>query len=186
MKFFLGVITTVVVIGLGVVIYPRFGFLSFNADEQPSATESKLAMDAMDASIKRRAPALRNPVEPTEANLLEAMKLFKTNCALCHGDPGAPERVMGKSFYPPAPQFLKDPPDMPPNHNFYLIKHGIAWTGMPAWGRTLSDDQIWKLTTFLAQMDKLPPAVDQEWKMGATAEVGTTGKGSGDMKMKMP
>src|SRR5579864_3889936 len=181
MKFFLGVITTLVVMALGVVIYPRFGFLSFNADEQPSATESKLAMDAMDASIKRRAPGMMNPVQPTEANLLEAMKLFKTNCALCHGDPSAPEKVLGKSFYPPAPQFLKDSPDMPPNHNFYLIKHGIAWTGMPAWGRTLSDDQIWKLTSFLEQMDKLPPAVDQQWKMGATA--GSSEKAGGGMKM---
>jgi mono/diheme cytochrome c family protein len=183
MKFFLGVITTLVLIALGLAIFPRLGFLSFNADEQPSATESKLAMDAMDASIKRRAPGMTNPVQPTEANLLEAMKTFKMNCAGCHGDPGAPEPVLGKSFYPPAPQFLKDPADMPPNHNFYIIKHGIAWTGMPAWGHTLSDDQIWKLTTFLVQMDKLPPGVDQEWKMGATA--GKTEKRSDDMKMKM-
>ena len=181
MKFFLGVITALVVIALGAAFYLHFGFLSFNADEQPSATETKMAMAAVDASIERHAADAKNPVQPTDANLLEAMKLYKTNCALCHGDPGAPETVLGKSFYPPVPQFMKEPADMPGNQNFYIIKHGIAWTGMPAWGRTLNDDQIWKLTAFLAQMDKLPPAVDQQWKMSATA--GSTEKGGDGMKM---
>jgi len=35
---------------------------------------------------------------------------------------------------------------------------------MPAWGKILNDDQLWQVTTFLSHMDKLPPAIDQEWK----------------------
>jgi mono/diheme cytochrome c family protein len=53
---------------------------------------------------------------------------------------------------------------MPAGEGFCITKHGIRLTGMPAWGSLLSDDQIWKLTAFLAHMDSLPPSVEQEWK----------------------
>jgi mono/diheme cytochrome c family protein len=52
---------------------------------------------------------------------------------------------------------MEDAPDMPENENFYvIIKHGIRFTGMPGWGKNFSDDQIWKLTSFLSQIGKLP------------------------------
>jgi mono/diheme cytochrome c family protein len=98
--------------------------------------------------------------------LRESIKLYREHCAACHGDPAAPERILGQSFYPPAPQFMTDMPDMPANQNFYIIKHGIRMTGMPAWGKLLSDDQIWRLTTFLSEMGKLPPSINQEWEHG--------------------
>jgi thiosulfate dehydrogenase len=59
---------------------------------------------------------------------------------------------------------MKRAPDMPDNENFYITKHGVRMTGMPAWGKILNDDQLWQVTTFLSHMDKLPPATDQEWK----------------------
>ena len=59
---------------------------------------------------------------------------------------------------------MKRTPDMPDNQNFYITKHGVRLTGMPAWGKLYDDDKLWKVTTFLSHMDKLPPAVDQEWK----------------------
>ena len=37
-------------------------------------------------------------------------------------------------------------------------------TAMPSFAPTLQDEQIWKIAMFLKQMDKLPPAVDAEWK----------------------
>jgi mono/diheme cytochrome c family protein len=64
---------------------------------------------------------------------------------------------------------MEDAPDMSENENFYIIKHGIRFTGMPGWGNVFRDDQTWKLTAFLAQMGKLPPSVDQEWKKGKNA-----------------
>lgn len=150
-------------------VFLDFGFLSFRAGQSPSGFEQKYATQAVDASIERPAPDIRNPIQTTDANLLEGMKLYKAHCTHCHGDPGDPQSVLGRSFYPPVPQFMEEPPDNPANQNFYITKHGIRLTGMPAWGNLLSDDQIWKLTAFLSQMEKLPPSVDQEWKKGESA-----------------
>lgn len=175
MKFLMGCIVTVALFAVGAYVFLGLGLFSFRADQAPSKFEQKHAMQALDASTKRHAPDAKNPILATDANLLEASKLYKTNCASCHGDPGSPKPVVGSSFYPPAPRFMEDAPDMPENENFYIIKHGIRFTGMPGWGNVFRDDQTWKLTAFLAQMGKLPPSVDQEWKKGKnTAESGNS------------
>lgn len=162
--FVISSIVFLAAIGAGAYVFLRLGLLSFSADQSPSGFEQKYAMAALDASTKRHALDIRSPVAMTDANLLEGLRLYKGHCSACHGDPGDQQKVLGRSFYPPVPQFMKDPPDMSDTENFYMIKHGIRWTGMPAWGNTLSDDQIWKLTAFLSQIDKLPASIDQEWK----------------------
>jgi hypothetical protein len=54
--------------------------------------------------------------------------------------------------------------DDPEGTSFWKIKHGIRLTGMPSFGYSLSDRQIWTLALFLKHMDKLPPAVQQTWR----------------------
>ena len=58
---------------------------------------------------------------------------------------------------------------MPENQNFYIIQHGIRWSGMPAWSGTLNDTQTWQLVTFLSNTEKLPPAAQKELEPAATA-----------------
>ena len=89
---------------------------------------------------------------------------------MCHASPQHPEKNFGRPFYPPAPDFLKDAPDMEENQNFYIIKHVVRWSAMAAWGNTLSDQQIWTLVTFLSHMDKLPAAVEEEWQKPAASK----------------
>jgi mono/diheme cytochrome c family protein len=179
-KFFLGIIVTIVVATAGIYTYLHLGYLDFSADAQPSAVESDLARSFVDASVERRAPHQNNPVEPTEANLVEGVHLYKTRCAMCHGAPDRPEKNFGHPFYPPAPLFMRDHPDSADNKNFYIVKYGIRWTGMPAWGNTLSDDQIWKVVAFLSRMEKLPPLVQKEWTQPEPTTIGAqTDPGNG-------
>lgn len=46
---------------------------------------------------------------------------------------------------------------------FWVIKHGIRNTGMPAWGSILSDEEIWQLVSLLRNSQDLPPAVEAQW-----------------------
>src|SRR5262249_26286880 len=79
-----------------------------------------------------------------------------------------PKGKLTETFYPPLPKFVDDAPtDMTEAQDFYIVKHGIRFSGMPAWGTKLSDDEIWKLSGFLKHLDSLPPGVDQEWKKHA-------------------
>ena len=51
---------------------------------------------------------------------------------------------------------------MADNQSFYIIQHGIRWSGMPAWNKTLSENQTWQIVTFLSRLEKLPPAAQKE------------------------
>ncbi len=166
-KFLLGFITAVLVALLAAFLCIRFGLMDPRADIPVNALEQKIAMPALDAAIDRRAPKTRNPVEPTDANLIAGMKIYQTNCASCHGDINHPHGMFAEALYPRPPQFVEDAPDMPENQNFYIIEHGIRLSGMPAWKQSLSEPEMWRVTTFLSHMDKLPPLVSEQWKTAA-------------------
>lgn len=157
-NFLLGIIFTLVVVCAGGYFYLRHGYVDLRADQQPSAMERNFAMAAMDASTDRHAPDAKNPVPATEENLAAGAALYLNHCAGCHGVPSTPASQFADSFYPPVPGFFKEPPDMPENQNYYIIVHGVRWTGMPAWNKTLSDTQTWQIVTFLSNIEKLPPA----------------------------
>ena len=180
-KFLFGFLTAVVLILLVLYSYVRFGFVDPRADAEPGSLEKKLAMPALDASVDRRAPSVKNPIQPTEENLLAGMKIYQANCAGCHGDVSHPHVAFGDSFYPRAPQFVEDKPDMPENQNFYIIQHGVRLSGMPAWRTSLNESEAWQVTTFLSNIDKLPPQVLASWKTAAT-EHGTAGSADAGAK----
>ncbi len=175
-NFILGIVVTIVVlliVGLGLAL---LGFLPTRANTTPPDAESRIAMSALDNSVDRHAPRLNSPVPPTDENLIAGMKIYTMNCALCHGGIDRQPSTLEKSFYPPPPNFILSPPDDPEWHLFYVIHNGIRYTGMPAWDKTLSDPDIWKLTAFLSRIEKLPPAVKDYWKNASgvnppTAEV---------------
>jgi thiosulfate dehydrogenase len=163
-SFLLGFVTAVVTILLAGFLWVRLGFIDPRADAPVGALERRVAMPSLDAALDRHAPEARNPVAPTEANLVAGMKIYQNNCAGCHGDIHQPHTVFGDGFYPRTPQFVEDNPDMPENQNFYVIQHGVRLSGMPAWNRSLQEREIWQVTTFLSHMGKLPPQVAEQWK----------------------
>jgi thiosulfate dehydrogenase len=161
-KFFWGVFLTIVLIIVASYVILKRGYVNFAADQQASAMERHMAMAAADASVERHAPAIQNPLSASDETMLAGAKLYRDNCAGCHGSPANPDASLGHAFNPPAPQFMTDPADMPDNENFYIVQHGIRWTAMPSWGRKFNDTQIWQLVTFIKHIDKLPPSADKE------------------------
>lgn len=160
-NFLLGILFALVAMIAGGAFALKQGYVDFAADQRPSFVESKLAMAAVDASTDRRAPEQKNPIEVTEENIAAGAKLYLDHCAGCHGVPSNPDSQFAKSFYPAVPGFFHDAPDMSESANFYIIRHGIRWTGMPAWGKTLDDMQTWQVVTFLSNIEKLPPAAQK-------------------------
>jgi hypothetical protein len=72
---------------------------------------------------------------------------------------------LAQGFYIEAPLLAKDGvEDDPESASFWTVKHGIRFTAMPSFTTTLKEEDIWKIAMFLKRMDKLPPAVDDEWK----------------------
>jgi mono/diheme cytochrome c family protein len=168
-KFLLGVVVTILILILGGLGFLLLGFFPTAANVPPPHLEHRIAMGAADASMERHAPRITNPLTPTDQNLEDGMKLYTMNCALCHGGLDRKESTLSSSFYPPPPNLISDPPDDPEWHIFYTIRTGVRYTGMPAWDKTLSEQDMWKITMLLSHMDKLPPAVQDYWKANFSA-----------------
>ncbi|MGB6024687.1 MAG: cytochrome c [Candidatus Sulfotelmatobacter sp.] len=163
-KFILGVIVTLLVLILGGLGFAMLGFLPTHANVPPPRWEHHLANAAVDASMERHAPHVTNPLPPSDQNLEDGMKLYTMNCAVCHGGLDRKPASLANSFYPPPPNLVSDPPDDPEWHVFYCIRTGVRYTGMPSWEKTLSEQDMWKITTLLSHLDKLLPAVQDYWK----------------------
>jgi mono/diheme cytochrome c family protein len=163
-NFILGFIITLLVLIAGGLCLALLGFVPTSADAVPPAWETRIANGAVDASMERHAPRVNNPVPPTDANIIDGMKLYTMNCAVCHGALDDKPSILAHSQYPPPPQLILEPPDDPEWHIFYTIRTGIRYTGMPAWNKALSEQDMWKVTAFLSRLDKLSPAVQEYWK----------------------
>jgi mono/diheme cytochrome c family protein len=181
-NFVLGIVITILVLLIGGLGVALLGFLPTRANSAPPAMEVHIASSALDNSVERHAPRTNNPVPPTDENLIEGLKIYTMNCALCHGGIDRQPSALGKSFYPPPPSLILHPPDDPEWRVFYVIRTGIRYTGMPAWDKTLPESDIWKLTAFLTRVDKLPPAVQDYWKKASGVNPSTGGQEGPDYK----
>ena len=164
--FLAGVVFTLTATGAGAYLLVQSGRIPANADAPPWALETWAAHVSLDATLKREAPTQSNPVALNEQNLLEGVRLFATNCAVCHGSASgeASASPIAKGLYQKPPQLAADGvEDDPEGETYWKVKHGIRLTGMPSFRATLNDQQIWTLALFLKHMDKLPPVVQQEW-----------------------
>ncbi len=161
-NFASGILATLVVLAFGGWLYLKLGYADLRAKPEPSWFESKLAVSALDASAARHAARQQNPIPPTEANLLDGARLYRDKCADCHGRPDNPMSDYGASFDPRAPQFMAAQSRQPDDQEFYVIKNGVRWSAMPAWGNIMADSEIWQVVTFLNHLENLPPSVQQE------------------------
>lgn len=164
--FVAGVIATIVIALVAGYLLLRSGFIPANADAKPGGLELWAAGTSLDATLSRQAPTGPNPVALTDANLIQGISLYGQHCAICHGTSAgaASASPIAKGLYPAPPQLADEGvEDDPEGESFWKIKHGIRLTGMPAWGRSLNDRQIWTLALFLKHMDKLPPPAKQAW-----------------------
>jgi thiosulfate dehydrogenase len=164
-SFIIGIVfTLVVLVGAGFFAV-KTGILPANADRKPSPLEEWAANTALQAAIERDTKGLSNPLQPSDDNLIAGVHLYAANCAICHGTSDAKPSKLAQGFYIKAPQFAKDGvEDDPEPASFWTVKHGIRFTAMPSFTTTLKDEDIWKIAMFLKHMDKLPSAVDTEWK----------------------
>jgi mono/diheme cytochrome c family protein len=82
---------------------------------------------------------------------------YAAMCVDCHLAPGIGDNELRQGLYPKPPN-LTERRDRRPEESFWIIKHGIKMSAMPAWGVTHDDEAIWGLVAFLQQLPTLDAA----------------------------
>ncbi len=159
-NFLLGVVVTLGALTTGTFAYLRLGLAEVRADIPGSHLESYLMSTAVHASVRRHAPEVPNPVQPTDENLIAGGKMYLGECAGCHGTPGKPEES-GDSLYPPIPQLPTAGTEYSEAQVFWVAKHGIRRAGMFANGKWDSDQKLWTIAAFIKRMNALPAPVKE-------------------------
>jgi mono/diheme cytochrome c family protein len=142
----------------------QLGWWPVRGTSTPPQWEEKVGQSILSASLSRQAKGLTNPLQPSTEVLVAGQKIFKTNCAGCHGTPGQPSQWGTHGFYPRVPQFCDRPPALSSQQMFVAIKYGIRYSGMGAWEGMMSDEEIWKVATFLEHIRSLPPEIQANSK----------------------
>ena len=84
-------------------------------------------------------------------------RAFDAMCTGCHGAPGREPFLGAGDMNPPPPDLALIAPARSPQELFWVIKNGLRMTGMPAWGPTHGDDQLWDLVAFMKRLAELTP-----------------------------
>jgi len=119
---------------------------------------------AVRASVARQAPRTANPLRPSAEVLLAGVKVYRDACAGCHGGPSRSSEWGSTDFYPRVPQFARTAHRKPDWQLYWIVQHGVRYSGMAAWGNQIPDSTMWQVVTFLSRLDSLPASVDAAWR----------------------
>jgi cytochrome c553 len=121
---------------------------------------------AMKRSITTHSLGLKAPDLSDPALVLEGATHYAVGCASCHGEPGRPRPRIAARMLPPPPELAARIRESTPERLFYVVKHGIKFTGMPAWPAEHRDDEVWAMVGFLQKFPELDAAGYQRLVQG--------------------
>ena len=156
---FIGASVVMLVIATAAFLY--FGFYNIAADDPHTRPVYALLESLRDRSIAVRARGIQPPADlasPQRAAI--GAGLYNEMCSGCHLGPGVEASEMSKGLYPSAP-VLAEIKDLTAGQQFWVIKHGVKLSAMPAWGKTHPDPLIWDMVAFIR---KLPGMTPEEYK----------------------
>lgn len=131
------------------------GIYNIGADDSHTRPVYTLLQTLRDRSITARAHKLHPPPNLDDpALILRGAGNYDAMCSGCHLAPGMEATELSRGLYPSPPNLSKaDVAD--PSHHFWVVKHGIKASGMPAWGKSMADEHLWGMVAFLQQLPKL-------------------------------
>lgn len=135
------------------------GVVNVAADEPPGTLEAWFLGTVADRSVAAHSSDVEVPDLDDPAMLREGAEHYDAMCKGCHGAPGKELSKFAKSLNPMPPNLTKTENDEP-KELFWVTKHGIRMTGMPAWGKTHDDAHLWDI---VALMTKLPGMSPEEY-----------------------
>ena len=143
------------VVGAGVLFSGIFNVAATEVDSRPL---SWLLVTVREGSITRHAKSIQAPPLGDAAQRERGFRIYREECVMCHTPIGRTARPMAIGFNPQPPGFGADADNMMPAELFWVTKNGIRFTGMPAWGPSRNDQEIWDLVAFMMTLPKMSAA----------------------------
>lgn len=143
-----------VAVGAGAFIWS--GAYNIAADNPHWPLTERVLETARERSIEARSSGIAVPDLDDESLIRAGAGNYDAMCVDCHLEPGEDHTELSAGLYPVPPNLGRDRIE-DPAEAFWIIKHGIKMTGMPAWGKSMEDEHIWGMVAFLQQLPDMSP-----------------------------
>jgi hypothetical protein len=154
MKYVLGIVMTLAVLGVGVLLFAWSGIYNIAATKPHWGITLSLIEMLRDRSISVRSDDVSES-DLDNAKLMEAALIhYHEMCRFCHGAPGYQPKEFAKGLYPHPPSMTSGHMQEERSHAeiYWIVKHGIKMAGMPAFGPTHTDSELYGLVTLTVEI----------------------------------
>ena len=152
----IAVVAALVVIAIGLGVFAYSGFYNIGADDHHWPLTYRALQTVRDRSIHVRSEHIKVPNLEDPGLILKGAGQYAAMCTGCHLAPGGEESEMREGMYPKPPNLSRM--HVAPQVAFWVIKHGIKMSAMPAWGGSHDDPTIWSMVAFLQKLPSMSPA----------------------------
>lgn len=145
----------VVLFVLGGLAFVYSGVYNVAATDEHWPLTRWLVHAGKERSIALRADDIRAPEIGGRERILAGAAAYDRMCAHCHTPPGGEDTPVAQGLYPAPPDMSHAAAEFSAAEIFWVIKHGIKASGMPAWGPTHSDEELWPIVAFVQRLPEL-------------------------------
>jgi mono/diheme cytochrome c family protein len=141
----------------GGAIFVRSGLYDISATDQHIPPVYWAMETTMKHSVERRGRSIPAPPLGAPEQVRRGLALYRVHCVQCHGAPGVAPEPFALGLTPlPAP-LVQTGREWPASEIYWVVKHGIKMTGMPAWEFRLSEEDIWAVVALVQRLPSFSP-----------------------------
>lgn len=171
-----GVAALILAVPVGAVLVAWSGVYDVAASRGHWPITDYFLRFGMENSVRARAPDIQPPPLDDPNRIRLGAAHFHSGCAYCHGAPGNPISPISHHMLPPPPDLTKGVGEWTDQELFWLVKHGLKYTGMPGWPSQQRDDEVWTLVAFLRRLPGLDVQSYRALALGAARIDPPTGR----------
>ena len=171
-----GVLASLAGLAVGALLFAWSGVYNIAASRGHLVITEWFLAFGMRNSVERRALLIEVPPLDSRDLVTLGAAHFHAGCAYCHGSPGTPTNPVAQGMLPPPPDLAHATSQWKDRELFWIVKHGIKYTGMPAWPSQQRDDEVWALVAFLRRLPGLSEPAYHELALGNLAIAPESGR----------
>lgn len=139
----------------GIAVFIFSGVYDVSADTPHWSITERIIEVTRNRAITARSGDIRVPDLTDEQLVLKGAGQYATMCAGCHLAPGVNRSEIRPGLYPQPPNLSTQA--FGPRTVFWVTKHGLKMSGMPAWGLGHDDATIWSIVAFVQKLPGMSP-----------------------------
>lgn len=158
MKIVAAVAAVVLVLLAGLTVYLFSGAYNVAATNAHAGVTEWALETVMERSVAQHTDGIEPMAVPDSVVMSNGFIHFHEMCVTCHGAPGVEASEIGKGLNPDPPELSDEAAEWSVGEVYWIVKHGIKMTGMPAFGPTHSEEDLWAIARFVERLPQMSAA----------------------------